>query len=246
MTDQIEGELENSNKELSKKEETQSVILKAKGICKAFFTPAHVEILNDIDLTVKKGETVAIIGRSGEGKSTLLHILGTLESACNGKLEIDGKLVTLFNRSRIRNQKLAFIFQSFHLLDDCTALENVLMPARIARKSTSKGSEAYDHANHLLEMVGLQDRQHFNTKLLSGGEKQRVAIARSLCNNPEIILADEPSGNLDHQTSSQIHELLLGFAYNQGKTLICVTHNLELAGLCTTKYRLHEKRLIPA
>lgn len=224
-------------------EETGAVILKAEKISKAFYNPTYVEILNEIDLTIKRGETVAIVGRSGEGKSTLLNILGTLESACRGSLKIDGQPVTFFNKCRLRNQKLSFIFQSFHLLEDYTALENVLMPARIARKTTSKGSEAFDRASHLLESVGLKDRLYFNAKLLSGGEKQRVAIARALVNNPDIILADEPSGNLDHQTSTEIHELLLNFARNERKTLISVTHDPELASLCTTKYRLHDKRL---
>lgn len=221
----------------------QSVILKAKGIKKAFHDPAHVEILNGLDLEVRRGETVAIMGRSGEGKSTLLQILGTLETPCSGILEIDGHPIKFFNKSRIRNQKLAFIFQSFHLLEDCTALENVLMPARIARKNISKGSEAHNRACHLLESVSLSDRMLFNTKLLSGGEKQRVAIARALCNDPDIILADEPSGNLDKQTSKHIHELLLNFAHNDGKTLIFVTHDPDLASLCSTRYRLQNKSL---
>lgn len=219
-------------------------ILRAKKIKKAFYNPAHVEILDGIDLDVQRGETVAIMGRSGEGKSTLLQILGTLENPCSGTLEIDGQPVSFLNKSRIRNQKLAFIFQSFHLLEDCTALENVLMPARIARKNISAGSEAYERAVDLLQQVGLDDRIHFNTKLLSGGEKQRVAIARALCNNPDIILADEPSGNLDKQTSHHIHELLLSFAAHQNKTLIFVTHDPDLSSLCSTRYRLQDKTLL--
>lgn len=222
----------------------KSVVLRAHGIAKAFYDPAHIEILRDVNLEVRRGETIAIMGRSGQGKSTLLQILGTLETPCQGHLEINGSLVTLLNKSRIRNHNLAFIFQSFHLLEDYTALENVLMPARIARKSTSRGSDAYKRACHLLETVGLADRKLFNTKLLSGGEKQRVAIARALCNDPDIILADEPSGNLDSQTSNQIHELLLNFAHQNGKTLICVTHDADLASLCSTRYRLHEKTLV--
>jgi len=220
-------------------------ILRAKNIKKAFHNPAHVEILDGIDLDVRCGETVAIMGRSGEGKSTLLQILGTLETPCHGILEIDGHPVTFLNKSRIRNQKLAFIFQSFHLLDDCTALENALMPARIARKNISPGSDAHNRAVGLLKQVGLEDRIHFNTKLLSGGEKQRVAIARALCNDPDIILADEPSGNLDKQTSRHIHEILLNLANTQNKTLIFVTHDPELASLCSTRYRLQDKKLLP-
>lgn len=218
-------------------------ILRAKNIKKTFYNPARVQILDDVNLDVRRGETVAIMGRSGEGKSTLLQILGTLETPCSGTLEVDGQPVTFLNKSRVRNQKLAFIFQSFHLLDDCTALENVLMPARIARKNISPGSEAYERAIELLKQVGLSDRIHFNTKLLSGGEKQRVAIARALCNDPDIILADEPSGNLDKQTSQHIHELLLNLAVHQNKTLIFVTHDPDLAALCTTRYHLQDKKL---
>lgn len=178
------------------------------------------------------------MGRSGEGKSTLLQVLGTLETACQGQLEIDGQLVSHFNKSRIRNRKLAFVFQSFHLLEDYSSLENVLMPARIARRNTAKGSDAYHRGCALLETVGLKDRMLHNTKLLSGGEKQRVAIARALCNDPDLILADEPSGNLDKETSQIIHELLLDFSKENGKTLILVTHNEDLANMCQTRYVL--------
>lgn len=219
------------------------IILKAIGLKKSFYNPVRVEILKQVDLTVRRGDTVAIMGRSGEGKSTLLQILGTLENACGGTLEIDGEPVSNFNKSKLRNKKLAFVFQSFHLLEDYTAIDNVLMPARIAREATSPGSAMYQHACDLLDHVGLSGRKDFNTKLLSGGEKQRVAIARALCNDPDIILADEPSGNLDRQTSQQIHDLLIDFAHVHNKTLIVVTHDTELAGLCRQRYRLTEGRL---
>lgn len=214
------------------------VILKASNIHKTYDYPAQVTILKGLNLTVHRGETVAIMGRSGQGKSTLLQILGTLEKPCSGQLEIAGQLVNSFNCSKIRNQNIAFIFQSFHLLEDSTALENVLMPAYIGRRSISRGSQAYKRAMELLERVGLSERAHFNTKLLSGGEKQRVAIARALCNNPDILFADEPSGNLDKQTASDIHEILLNFAKEGQKTLIVVTHDHELASLCSTNYTL--------
>lgn len=220
------------------------IILKASGLKKAFYSPAKVEILKNVDLTVRRGDTVAIMGRSGEGKSTLLQILGTLETPCQGILEIGGEAVTHFNKSRLRNQKLAFVFQSFHLLEDYTALDNVLMPARIGRHQTAPGSPMYKRACELLDFVGLGNRKHFNTKLLSGGEKQRVAIARALCNDPDIILADEPSGNLDRETARHIHDLLIGFAKSQNKTLIVVTHDTELAGLCGCHYRLECGELV--
>lgn len=222
---------------------SSQVMLSAKGLRKAFYVPAEVQILKNVNLEVHKGETVAIMGRSGEGKSTLLQILGTLENPCSGSLEIDGHPIGSFNKSHIRNHKLGFIFQSFHLLEDYTAIENVLMPAKIARKDTSVTSEAYRHACALMEHVGLSDRLQFNTKLLSGGEKQRVAIARALCNDPDLILADEPSGNLDRQTSRQIHALLLDLASSRNKTLIVVTHDPELAALCSHRYSLLDGEL---
>jgi lipoprotein-releasing system ATP-binding protein len=228
---------------MSTSEQDKPVILQAIDIHKAFHKPAYVPILKGVELTVRQGDAIAIMGRSGEGKSTLLQILGTLEIPSKGVLKICGEAVTYFNKSKIRNQKLGFVFQSFHLLEDYTAIENVLMPAKIARKPTASNSEAYAYACTLLEHVGLEDRLHFNTKLLSGGEKQRVAIARALCNDPDIILADEPSGNLDRQTSHYIHNLLLGFAKKQGKTLIIVTHDHELADMCDYQYFLSEGQL---
>jgi len=222
----------------------QPVILQAKKLNKTFYNPAKVQLLKELDLTVRRGDSIAIMGRSGEGKSTLLQILGTLETPCTGSLEIDNVSVSRFNKSRIRNQKLGFIFQSFHLLEDCTAHENVLFPARIARANISPNGNAYQRACNLLRHVGLEDRLHFNTKLLSGGEKQRVAIARALCNDPDIILADEPSGNLDKQTSHMIHELLLDLSHSQGKTLIIVTHDPDLAQMCKLRYTLKNGQLI--
>lgn len=218
----------------------EEIILQACDISKAYHYPAKVSILNNINLVVKRGETVAITGRSGEGKSTLLQILGTLEKPSSGQLAIAGQTINLFNCRKIRNQHIAFIFQSFHLLEDYTALENILMPARIARKSISKGSKAYQRACSLLERVGLEDRAYFDTKLLSGGEKQRIAIARALCNDPDIIFADEPSGNLDKQTAQDIHQLLLDFASEKDKAIIIVTHDDKLSDLCNKRYFLEE------
>lgn len=219
-------------------------LLEAKEIHKSFFHPAPVSILKGINLTVYPGDSVAIIGRSGEGKSTLLQILGTLESPCQGILKVDDQVVTSSNQAAIRNKSIGFVFQSFHLLEDFTALENVLMPARIARHGMSKNSEALDRGYFLLEKVGLADRAHFNTKLLSGGEKQRVALARALCNNPSLIFADEPSGNLDRQTSAIIHELLLKFVEEERKALVIVTHDKELAHLCAHQYELKNGQLV--
>lgn len=214
------------------------LLLEAKNIAKAFYYPKMVSILKSISLQIQGGESIAIVGRSGEGKSTLLQILGTLEEPCQGSLHIEGQKVSPSNRVYLRNQKIGFVFQSFHLLEDYTALENVLMPARIARQPIGRGSDAEQRALHLLEQVGLAERAHFHTKLLSGGEKQRVAVARAMCNDPRLILADEPSGNLDRQTAQLIHEILLLFAQDSRHALLLVTHDRELARLCTRQYEL--------
>lgn len=224
----------------------QKPILSAKELHKTFYRPAKVHLLKGVNLQLFPGESAAITGRSGEGKSTLLHLLGTLEDPCKGSLEIARQTITRTNKSFMRNRHVAFIFQSFHLLDDYTALENVLMPARIARQHIGKGSPAYNRGLDLLEMVGLSNRAHFHTKLLSGGEKQRVAIARALCNNPDLLLADEPSGNLDEQTAACIHQLLLDFAKKEGKSILIVTHDQELASKCDTQYVLQEGVLLKA
>lgn len=220
------------------------MILRAKKIKKCFQFPNYLELLNGIDLEVAAGETVAIMGRSGEGKSTLLHILGTLDSATDGELEIGGHRVTDENTASIRNREVGFVFQSFHLLEDYTVLQNVLMPARIARKNVNKGSAVHSNAEELLNKVGLGERLHHFGKQLSGGEKQRVAIARALCNDPSILLADEPSGNLDRKTAEGIHALLLDFAHSHKKSLIVVTHDQELANLCSTVYQLKNGLLV--
>ncbi|MCB1136203.1 MAG: ABC transporter ATP-binding protein [Chlamydiia bacterium] len=208
------------------------VVLEAKHLRKSFHDPIDVEVLKDINLDVSSGQSVAITGASGQGKSTLLHILGTLDDASGGSLEIGGHTVTPRTAPRIRNQELGFVFQSFHLLEDYSVMDNVLMPARIARQNTLPGSQAYTRAEQLLQMVGLSERKQFNTKLLSGGEKQRVSLARAFCNNPSLILADEPTGNLDKANSAHIHEILLDFVRKEGKALIVVTHDPELAQLC--------------
>ncbi len=220
-------------------------LLEAKNIFKAFYHPIVVNILKGISLQVFPEESVAIVGRSGEGKSTLLQILGTLEEPCEGSLYIAGHQAVASNRTRLRNEKIGFVFQSFHLLEDYTALENVLMPARIARQPIGRGSSAEQRGLALLEKVGLADRAHFHTKFLSGGEKQRVALARAMCNDPSLILADEPSGNLDSQTAQMIHEILLDFAKNRQKALLLVTHDRELARLCSRQYELRNGQLLP-
>ena len=203
--------------------------LEARKISKTFKKPQRVEVLKDISLVVQPKSSVAIMGASGEGKSTLLHILGTLEKPTTGSVSIEGETRP---SPELRNQKVGFIFQAFNLLEDFTVLQNVLMPAIIG------GRDAMARALYLLERVGLLKRAHFPVRLLSGGEKQRVAIARALVNDPNFILADEPSGNLDHTTSEIIHKLLLACVREEGKSLIVVTHDIELARLCDVTYYL--------
>jgi lipoprotein-releasing system ATP-binding protein len=214
------------------------MILAAKNISKSFKNPTEVTILKNITLEVKAGETVAIMGKSGEGKTTLLHILGTLEPPTQGSLEICGLPATAANWNHLRNQKIGFIFQAYNLLEDYTVLDNILMPAKIAHQDTRPDSPAHQRALELLEEVGLSHRADFPAKLLSGGEKQRAAIARAFLNDPALILADEPSGNLDHAHSTIIYNLLLGAAQKRGKALIVVTHDRELAALCQKTYSL--------
>lgn len=226
------------------KKNIENLSLEALEIHKSFYHPVKVQVLKGISLKVKKGESIAIMAASGEGKSTLLHILGSLEPSCKGSLYIAKKEVSKSNSSSIRNHHIGFIFQTYNLLENYTSLENIIMPARIARKKISKNSEIWEKALFLLETVGLQNRAHFHTKLLSGGEKQRIAIARAFCNDPEIILADEPSGNLDHSTSLKIHELLLSCTKNNNKSLIVATHDRELAKLCDRCLFLQEGKII--
>lgn len=209
-----------------------AILLQAKHLYKKFYHPRQIDIISGINLDVEAKTSLAITGKSGQGKSTLLQILGTLDDPCQGSLEIAGNLITRFNKSRIRNSEIAFVFQSFHLLEDYTAIENVLMPARINRQNTSKGSSVYQRGLELLDQVGLKNRAEFQTKFLSGGEKQRVAIARAFSNNPSIIFADEPSGNLDQETASVIQQLLLDFSEQPGKALIVVTHDESFAKRC--------------
>jgi lipoprotein-releasing system ATP-binding protein len=205
----------------------------AKRIRKSFYYPKKVTVLSNVSLEVNQGESIAICGRSGSGKTTLLHILGTLEQADSGEVIIAGQRATEQNATLLRRRFIGFVFQSYNLLEDFTALDNVLMPARIAKTECTR-SKGMD----LLEQVQLTHRADFPAKLLSGGERQRVAIARALCNDPQLILADEPSGNLDSATGKAIGALLLSLVKERGKTLLLVTHDEDLASLCDHRYNL--------
>ncbi|HCJ82927.1 MAG: ABC transporter ATP-binding protein [Chlamydiae bacterium GWA2_50_15] len=221
----------------------QSFVLQADEIVKEFYSPVALSILKGVSLTARKGESIAIVGKSGIGKSTLLHILGTLERPTSGRICILGKSVSPSSACQLRREHIGFIFQAFHLFEETSVLGNVLMPAKIARQATHQKSSAYQRALLLLDEVGLKERADFPAKLLSGGEKQRTALARAFMNDPDLILADEPTGNLDQSHSQQINDLLLSATSKRDKTLIVVTHDQELAARCNRVYHLQDGQL---
>ena len=188
-----------------------------------------LEVLKGVDLEISKGEIVSIVGASGAGKTTLLQILGTLDSPNSGELLFNGKNIANLSSkalARFRNEHIGFIFQFHQLLPEFTAIENVCMPALIGGKSMA---ESKIKALELLDTLGLKDRASHKPAELSGGEQQRVAIARSLINSPDVILADEPSGNLDSKNAKELHDLFFELRDKLGQTFVIVTHNLELA-----------------
>ena len=204
-------------------------IIQAKGIEKSF---GQLKVLKGIDFSVNKKEVVSIMGASGAGKSTLLQILGTLMRPDAGTLEIDGSSVDNLSGNELsafRNRKIGFVFQQHHLLPEFTALENVMIPAFIAGRPEK---EAKQKALELLDVMGLSDRITHKPSELSGGEQQRVAVARALINDPAIIFADEPSGNLDTKTKQELHQLFFTLRDKLGQTIVIVTHDPELAAMC--------------
>tara|TARA_B110000977_G_C11019405_1_gene470664 strand:+ start:405 stop:1055 length:651 start_codon:yes stop_codon:yes gene_type:complete len=188
-----------------------------------------LSVLKNVSLDIKRGEIVSIVGSSGAGKSTLLQIIGTLTKADSGSVEINNKVVNNLNATQIatfRNQEIGFIFQAHHLLPEFTALENVCLPSWI--KGNSK-KEAQKKATELLSTLGLAERLNHKPMELSGGEQQRVAVARALINNPSVVFADEPSGNLDTLAAKSLHELFFKLREEMGQTFVIVTHNRDLA-----------------
>ncbi len=205
--------------------------VEARGIAKRYTLGdgSTLPILESVDFALGSGEAVAVVGTSGAGKSTFLHILGALDRPTEGDVYLDGRSVAGLNDEALaatRNQHVGFVFQFHHLLREFTALENVMMPALV---SGTAFAQARAHARELLAAVGVRQREDHKPRQLSGGEQQRVAVARALVNDPLVLLADEPSGNLDHQTSQQLHDLLFRLREERGLSMVIVTHNAELA-----------------
>ena len=203
-------------------------MIQTKGIRKSFGT---LEVLKGIDLHIAKQEIVSIVGASGAGKSTLLHIIGTLDRADQGSLLIDGTEVNRLNdkaMAEFRNRNIGFVFQFHHLLPEFTALENICIPAYIGGRPKD---EAMKHALELLDYLNLTDRKDHKPSELSGGEQQRVAVARALINRPAVVLADEPSGNLDSKSAQELHQLFFRLRDQFKQTFVIVTHNPELAAM---------------
>ncbi|WP_343532210.1 ABC transporter ATP-binding protein [Pedobacter sp.] len=201
-------------------------MLKAKGIKKAY---GNLQILRGVDFEVEQGEIVSIIGASGAGKSTLLHILGTLDQPDEGEVSLKGTSVSKLSGEMLsvfRNLNIGFVFQFHHLLPEFNALENICIPAFIAKKSKK---EAEKRAFELLDLFDLKERAYHKPNELSGGEQQRISVARALINQPSIILADEPSGNLDSTNADALHQLFISLRDNFKQTFVIVTHNAELA-----------------
>jgi lipoprotein-releasing system ATP-binding protein len=223
---------------------TDGVVLQAAGLVKTYRDGETVtEVLKGIDLTFNRGEFVSLMGPSGSGKSTLLTILGTLLKPTAGTIELVGNALSTLDDhavTRFRNRHIGFVFQFHHLLREFTALENVMMPALLTGRSFP---EARQRAQGLLREVGLEHRETHKPRQLSGGEQQRVAVARALMNEPLVLLADEPSGNLDTQTSLMLHDLLFSLRERREVSLVVVTHNHDLAGRADRILVLSEGRL---
>ena len=221
-------------------------IVTIEGLSKRYPTATGrpIEILKNVDLVLHRGDSLAVVGASGIGKSTLLQILGTLDHPNSGRMFFQGVDVFRLSKdqlARFRNQSIGFVFQFHHLLPEFTAVENVMMPMLIGGR---KRQQAYRESRHILERVGLGERIDHRVTDLSGGEQQRVALARALILHPALLLADEPTGNLDKQTGKQIHELLMELNREMQMTMVVVTHNPDLAALLSRSITIVDGKLI--
>ena len=216
-------------------------MIEIKGVTKSF---GSLQVLKGIDLCIEKGEIVSIVGPSGAGKTTLLQILGTLDKPDSGSVVVDGIETSTLSTNKLsefRNKHLGFVFQFHQLLPEFTAIENIMIPAYIAGM---KNKEAHNRAEELLAFMGLSDRANHKPNELSGGEKQRVAVARALMNNPAVILADEPSGSLDSKNKEELHKLFFDLRDKFGQTFVIVTHDETLATLTDRTIHLKDGRIV--
>lgn len=207
-------------------------IVKMRNINKIYGEEIKTQVLFNIDLDIEEGSFISIIGQSGSGKSTLLNILGTLDNPSSGSIHINDVEVNKLKKnklSELRNKTIGFVFQFHYLLPEFTAAENVLMPFEIGNKKVNR--ETKERAEELLKLVGLEDRKNYNINMLSGGQQQRVAIARALMNKPKLVLADEPTGNLDSNSTKEIYNLLRDVNKTLGTTFIIITHDRKIAEL---------------
>ena len=217
-------------------------MLRAENIVKRY---GSLVVLKSIDLTVEQGKVVSIVGASGAGKSTLLHILGTLDQPDQGKVFLGEREHTKLKRSQLaeyRNRHVGFIFQFHNLLPEFTALENVCIPAYLANHTSDK--EITMRGTELLERLGLRDRLHHKPSEMSGGEQQRTAVARALMNNPSVVFADEPSGNLDSRNAKELHKLFFRLREELNQTFVIVTHNEELANMADQKLEIKDGMIV--
>ncbi len=226
---------------IAEKSFTDNKMIEIRNIKKSF---GSLEVLKGIDLDIEKGKIVSIVGPSGAGKTTLLQIMGTLDKADSGSVIIDGIDVSKLSdakRSAFRNKHMGFVFQFHQLLPEFTALENVMMPALIGGTSRK---EAKRRAEELLAFMGLSDRASHKPNELSGGEKQRVAVARALVNKPDVVFADEPSGSLDTQNKQELHRLFFDLRDQMGQTFVIVTHDEQLADLADRKISMKDGQIV--